>query len=178
MSGTGPVKFGSFTVTKQVFYRSKLSYGLVNLKPILPGHVLVCPLRHVERFGEMTAAENADFFDAVRKVSKAIELKYKADALNITIQDGALAGQSVAHVHCHIIPRRLNDLPNGVEMYDLLDSKDADLETSYKILKEHAVKPNVVPDSESRDHQTEEQMAQQAAELAKFMAQLQDKLED
>ena len=50
--------------------------------------------------------EHADLFQSVRVVSNVLEKYYSADALNIAIQDGKDAGQSVPHVHVHILPRK------------------------------------------------------------------------
>ena len=50
--------------------------------------------------------EHVDLFQSVRVVSNALEKHYSADALNIAIQDGKDAGQSVPHVHVHILPRK------------------------------------------------------------------------
>lgn len=130
------IKFGPFTVTRQVFLRTAYTYGLVNLKPILPGHVLVCPLRAISRVSEFTPAEAQDFYATVQRVAGVIESHYHADALNISIQDGPLAGQTVPHVHCHIIPRKLHDLANVDDVYGRLNSVDNDLQKSFEILKQ------------------------------------------
>ncbi|KAK9313679.1 HIT-like domain-containing protein [Lipomyces starkeyi] len=129
------IYFGSFVVTRQVFYKSRHSFALVNVKPLLPGHVLVCPYRVVPRVKDLSAEEIADLFLTVQRVSEVIEDVYKGQSLNIAIQDGPLAGQSVPHVHCHIIPRKLDDLPNVDDVYQLLNSKDADIELSFQQLK-------------------------------------------
>ncbi|KAL5332802.1 HIT-like domain-containing protein [Aspergillus crustosus] len=103
----GAIHFGPFLVTPQVFHQTPLSIALVNLKPILPGHVLVSPRRVVPRVSDLTPPETADLFLTVRRVGRMIERVYGATSLNIAIQDGPEAGQSVPHVHAHIIPRRV-----------------------------------------------------------------------
>ncbi|KAK9480398.1 HIT-like domain-containing protein [Lipomyces japonicus] len=156
------IHFGQFVVTQQVFFRSKHSYGLVNLKPLLPGHVLVCPYRVVSRVSDLSDEEAADFFLAVKKVSGVIEKVYDAQALNIAIQDGPLAGQSVPHVHCHIIPRKFKDLPNVDDIYQLIDSKDGDLELSFQQMKNLATRmpsPDV-PDSIRQPRTLEDMVAE------------------
>lgn len=135
-----PITFGKFIVTRQVFFLTKLSFGLVNLRPIVPGHVLVCPRRSVSRISDLNSEEVTDFYASVQKVAKAIEKQYQADALNIAIQDGPLAGQTVPHVHCHIIPRKLNDLPNVDDIYKKLNGKEGDLDYVFSVLKENANK--------------------------------------
>ncbi|ANB13376.1 Hnt2p [Sugiyamaella lignohabitans] len=168
------VMFGNFNVTSQVFYQSQKSFGLVNLKPILPGHVLVCPLRRVSRISGLTGEEAADFYATVQKISLAIEKYYHADGLNISIQDGPLAGQSVPHVHCHIIPRKLDDLPNIDDIYRLLDSKPGDLDHVFNVIRENRRTEALGVDSEQRPPREMEDMEAEAKALADFLATQQE----
>jgi bis(5'-adenosyl)-triphosphatase len=99
--------FGSFLLNpSQIFFESSLSLAIVNLKPIVPGHVLVLPKRVIPRLSQLTNDEHSDLFHSVRIVSSALEPYYSADAFNIAVQDGKEAGQSVYHVHVHILPRK------------------------------------------------------------------------
>lgn len=158
------VKFAGFNVTNQVFYMTPLSFAIVNIRPILPGHVLVCPLRTVTRFNHLAPDEVCDFFLAVQRVSKAIEKVYKADSLNIAIQDGPQAGQSVSHLHCHIIPRRLDDLEHVDDIYDLLNKFD--LDSAFHLIRERAASESSFGvDNERRKNRSEEEMASEARVL-------------
>jgi len=126
------LKFGPFLVSKQVFHlsRSQLSYGLVNLKPLLPGHILICPVRSVPRLSQLSIKETADLFNTVRLVSRTLERVYNATALNVAVQDGVDAGQSVPHVHVHVIPRQLGDLDDrggGDQIYEMMDGEEGDV---------------------------------------------------
>lgn len=88
-------KFGPHTIGKnQIFYCSKYSFGLVNLKPIVPGHVLVICRRVVPRFLDLTKEEVSDLFESAHLIAKQIESIHKAESLTMTIQDGSEAGQS------------------------------------------------------------------------------------
>ncbi|KAI0008058.1 HIT-like domain-containing protein [Xylariaceae sp. FL0662B] len=130
---SGPIYFGSFEVTSQVFLTTPSSYALVNLKPLLPGHVLVCPLKSHKRLTDLSAPELTDLFQAVQRVQHMLARHYfhnsapppppsdsqpessdskpsadgtpEAGAFNIAIQDGFEAGQTVPHLHVHVIPR-------------------------------------------------------------------------
>ncbi|KAL1998600.1 hypothetical protein VTN02DRAFT_5912 [Thermoascus thermophilus] len=129
-SSSGPIYFGPFQVTSQVFHLTPLSFALVNIKPILPGHVLVCPRRRVPRVSDLTAAETTDLFLTARRVGRMVERVFGATSLNIAIQDGADAGQSVPHVHTHIIPRRRADLDHrgGTDaVYPMMDGEEGDI---------------------------------------------------
>jgi diadenosine tetraphosphate (Ap4A) HIT family hydrolase len=98
-------KFGKFIIPgAHLFYESALSVAFVNLKPILPGHVLVIPKRTTVRFAELSKEEVADLWAAVHHIAPILEGQYNCGALNLAIQDGRSAGQSVPHVHVHILP--------------------------------------------------------------------------
>jgi bis(5'-adenosyl)-triphosphatase len=105
----------------RIFYQTTLSYAFVNLKPIVPGHVLVCPKRIVNRFGELTREEMGDLFCAVQKVGSIVERAFEGEALTISIQDGEQAGQTIKHVHVHVIPRRKGDFIVNDDIYDHLE---------------------------------------------------------
>ncbi|KAF2714245.1 HIT-like protein [Pleomassaria siparia CBS 279.74] len=124
------IKFGSFVVTNQVFHTTPLSYALVNLKPLLPGHVLVSPRRIVPRLHDLSPAEVQDLFLTVQRVSRMVERVFAATSLNIGIQDGVDAGQSVPHVHAHIIPRKIDDLKDrggNDAIYGMLEGEEGNV---------------------------------------------------
>ncbi|AAS50313.2 AAL053Cp [Eremothecium gossypii ATCC 10895] len=115
------VYFSHFLVTNQVFYRTRYSYALVNLKPLVPGHVLIAPLRPTcVRLRDLTPEEHSDYFQTLQVVHQFIQAEFKAAALNIAIQDGPEAGQTVPHLHTHLIPRYA-DNNIGDAIYDHLD---------------------------------------------------------
>ncbi|KAL1969814.1 hypothetical protein VTN77DRAFT_7323 [Rasamsonia byssochlamydoides] len=171
----GPITFGPFVVTSQVFYLTPFTFAFVNLKPILPGHVLVSPRRCVPRVADLTPDETADLFLTVRKVGRMVERVYNASSLNIAIQDGVDAGQSVPHVHTHIIPRQKADLDDrgGTDaVYGLLDGEEGDIgRIQREKEKETQTRRSNFPvvDNESRKPRDEEDMAREAEMLAKEM---------
>jgi bis(5'-adenosyl)-triphosphatase len=167
---------------RQVFHLTRLSFALVNLKPLLPGHVLVSPRRLVPRFNDLSPAEVQDLFLTVQRVSRMVERVFAATSLNIAIQDGADAGQSVPHVHAHIIPRQRDDLKarGGTDaIYEMMESDDADLNRQLKD-KEAAENTDAVDagnkpkfpavDNDSRKPRSAEEMQQEAEWLAREMA--------
>ncbi|KAM7259155.1 hypothetical protein ACFE04_014896 [Oxalis oulophora] len=90
-------------------------------------HVLVCPRRHVKRFTDLTAEEVSDLWIAAQKVGSKLECYHKATSLSLTIQDGPEAGQTVPHVHIHVVPRRGGDFENNDEIYEAIDEKEKEL---------------------------------------------------
>lgn len=127
-----PLFFHKFPITSQVFHISKHSYALVNLKPIVSGHVLVVPLRRVPRLSDLPESESIDFFQTVQRVQKFISHIYCSDSINLGIQDGLAAGQSVPHVHCHIIPRYLKD-GWGDGIYTALEESEGMMKKDFMI---------------------------------------------
>ncbi|XP_058075221.1 bifunctional bis(5'-adenosyl)-triphosphatase/adenylylsulfatase FHIT isoform X2 [Magnolia sinica] len=79
--------FGPYKINqKEVFYSTALSYALVNLKPVIPGNVLVCPRREVKRFVDLTVEETSDLWLAAQNVGNRIEHHYNASSLTFSIQ--------------------------------------------------------------------------------------------
>ncbi|KAE8444514.1 hypothetical protein EG329_000498 [Mollisiaceae sp. DMI_Dod_QoI] len=131
------IHFGPYEVTDQVFYNTPLCYALVNIKPILPGHVLVIPYRAVRRLTDLIPEEVSDLFTTVQKVQKMLARnffrgneatgKIEDGSFNIAIQDGPESGQTVAHLHCHIIPRTKDSSGEGDGIYDRLQGEEGNV---------------------------------------------------
>ncbi|KDO23096.1 hypothetical protein SPRG_11940 [Saprolegnia parasitica CBS 223.65] len=121
--------FGPYAIRlSEVFYESTHSVALVNLKPIVPGHVLVIPKRRIDRFTNLDADEVADLWQSAqvgrppRPLLQCIH--YNAPAFTFSMQDGAAAGQTVPHVHVHVLPRTPGDFKKNDDIYDELERND------------------------------------------------------
>lgn len=122
-------QFGQHSIgCGQVFYKTALSFAFVNIKPVLPGHVLVSSLRPAKRFSDLTSAEVADLSLCVQRVCRAVEAHFKGTSLTIAVQDGPDSGQTVEHVHFHILPRKPADIPNNDDVYRELATHDQDIQ--------------------------------------------------
>lgn len=158
----------------QVFYTTSHSFALVNLKPLLPGHVLVSPLRRVPRLSDLHADEVSDLFLSVQRVGRTIERLFKASALNVAVQDGVDAGQSVPHVHVHVIPRRKGDMDEhggNDAIYGMLEGEEGNV-GRHQREKEAPVgeRPQFpAPDAE-RKPRSHEEMEKEASWLAEELA--------
>ena len=89
---------------------------LTDLYPVTPGHLLVVPRRHVARWSEATLEERSELFaDIDRARDFAIAHDQGIAGFNIGWNDGPAAGQTVMHLHIHVIPRRIGDVedPRG-----------------------------------------------------------------
>ena len=77
--------------------------------PISTGHALIIPKRHIASLFEATREEREALFDLLEQVKIALQEKYNPNGFNIGINDGAAAGQTVMHLHIHLIPRYAGD---------------------------------------------------------------------
>nr|XP_032637722.1 bis(5'-adenosyl)-triphosphatase isoform X2 [Chelonoidis abingdonii] len=98
----------------------------------IPSHtyVLVCPLRLVERFRDLHPEEVADLFQTTQMVGNVVEKHFCGTSLTISIQDGPEAGQTVKHVHVHVLPRKVGDFSRNDSVYDELERHDKGEEDS------------------------------------------------
>jgi diadenosine tetraphosphate (Ap4A) HIT family hydrolase len=80
--------------------------------PITPGHSLIVPKRHISSFFEATREEQKALFDLLAEMRQFLLAERSPDGFNIGINDGAAAGQTVMHLHIHLIPRYLGDMPD------------------------------------------------------------------
>ena len=150
--------FGRFKISSsQLFHKSEYSFAMVNLRPIVPGHVLVVSNRIVPMLSDLDDDEYDDIWRTVRKVQSVLKQQYKCDAFNVAVQDGKGAGQSVPHVHVHILPRYYGDLERNDDIYDQLELWAPRDELSKKKAKLE------VPEEGKRRDRTMEEMASEAS---------------
>jgi diadenosine tetraphosphate (Ap4A) HIT family hydrolase len=96
----------------RIFYESHLVVGLWDAFPVSPGHALLVTRRHVASWFDASSGERAELLDGIVAARKAIDEHHAPDGYNIGVNVGAAAGQTVAHLHLHVIPRRTGDVPN------------------------------------------------------------------
>jgi ATP adenylyltransferase len=80
--------------------------------PVSKGHTLLIPKRHVETFFALNEDEVKDFFNLLLEIQQMIEREFVPDGFNIGVNVGAAAGQTIAHLHVHVIPRYVRDVKN------------------------------------------------------------------
>lgn len=93
-------------IERQSFYEGELILALCDYRPILPGHCLVIPKRHVERYEDLTEAESIEMTLFIKKLHKAVSKVQGSDDYLLLQKNGKSIGQSVPHVHIHYIPKR------------------------------------------------------------------------
>ena len=86
--------------------------GLWDGFPVSPGHLLVIPRRHIPTWFDATAEEQVALLQGIEMARQEILRRHQPDGFNIGINIGAAAGQTVFHLHIHVIPRYAGDLPD------------------------------------------------------------------
>lgn len=92
-----------------VFYEDELVLALYNHKPIFPGHSLIIPKRHVERFEKLTEEEITQIGRTIKRVHLLISEVFDTSPYLLAEKNGKEVGQSVPHIHFHYIPRKSGD---------------------------------------------------------------------
>lgn len=97
---------------RSIIASSALSLAFFDGFPVSPGHTLIIPKRHVASFFDLTQDERKDLFDMADEVKRILDERFHPDGYNIGVNIGEAAGQSIFHVHLHLIPRYSGDVPN------------------------------------------------------------------
>lgn len=117
--------------------------------PVSPGHALIVPKRHVTSYFDLTHHEREAMNVMLQYVRQKVDERFHPDGYNVGINVGEAAGQSVFHVHMHLIPRYKGDVPNpkgGVR--GVIPSKQ-----SYSTRKEHPQSESPIPSSKNKRRQ-------------------------
>lgn len=96
--------------------RDDLVFAFPTNIPIVPGHTLICPVRHVETFAQLSAHERDAIFSLAENVKKVLAGLYGSEGFHEVWNEGAVAGQSIPHFHLHIVPRKRGD--TGITEYE------------------------------------------------------------
>lgn len=94
---------------------SAQAYAMLDQYPVAEGHALVLPKRHVESYFDLAEREQAACWIVVDRVKSILQDRHNPDGINVGINDGEKAGQTVSHTHVHVIPRYDGDVdePTG-----------------------------------------------------------------
>lgn len=95
--------------TGQILRQDEHFYIIEDKYPVAPGHLLIISHEHRRDYFELSSEERAGLGAAIHSAKKLIESRFKPDGYNIGINNGAAAGQTIFHFHCHVIPRFAGD---------------------------------------------------------------------
>ena len=104
-----------FCVRPEEILSNKLAYARYDKYPVCEGHLLIIPYRHVSSYFDLTPEEKTAIFDLFEQAKNLLDREWKPDGYNIGVNVGEAAGQTVWHVHVHLIPRYKGDMddPRG-----------------------------------------------------------------
>jgi len=89
-----------------VVRRGEHAFAVLNLYPYNPGHLMVCPYRHVADYTELTVDEVVELAALTQQAMKAVRTASQAHGFNVGMNQGAVAGAGIAdHLHQHVVPR-------------------------------------------------------------------------
>ena len=104
-----------FCLTKpgrRIMIKGKHGFAAWDRHPASEGHFLVIPYRHFANYFDINDEEREELWALVAQAREICEEKYHPDGYNIGINVGAAAGQSINHLHIHVIPRYRGDVEN------------------------------------------------------------------
>jgi diadenosine tetraphosphate (Ap4A) HIT family hydrolase len=96
----------------RIVLETDLAYAIFDAYPVNPGHMLVIPKRHVPSYFEATIQEKMEIIILIDEAKRIIDERFHPDGYNIGINIGRVAGQTVMHLHVHVIPRYTGDVPD------------------------------------------------------------------
>jgi diadenosine tetraphosphate (Ap4A) HIT family hydrolase len=94
---------------ERVVAETSLTITLRDGFPVSPGHTLVVPRRHFPDLFEATAEEIAQIWQALRQAAQELIAERQPDGFNVGVNVGRATGQTVMHLHVHLIPRYTGD---------------------------------------------------------------------
>ncbi len=93
-----------------VVRRGELAYAVLNLYPYAPGHLMVCPYRHIADYTETTGEEAAEIASLTKRAMQTLREVSGVHGFNIGMNQGSVAGAGIAaHLHQHVVPRWAGD---------------------------------------------------------------------
>lgn len=94
---------------KRIIATNKNAVAIRDAYPVSPEHTLLIPRRHVSSFFDLTSDERSNLFMLLEQAKIALDDECHPDGYNIGINEGPSAGQTVPHLHIHLIPRYAGD---------------------------------------------------------------------
>jgi bis(5'-adenosyl)-triphosphatase len=108
------------SIKEAVFYESTHFMAIYNVAPVFPGHAMIIPKAHITGLLIIPEEEIVEMVKLSRIVVRILQKAFHARGFNWSIQEGEEAGQTIKHLHMHIIPRKPQDLEHPGDWYPLL----------------------------------------------------------
>ena len=103
-------------IQERIIVSNELAFAFPTNIPITPGHLLICPKRVVKTVYELTPDELQAMFAMLESLKPALQKEFGATGFNYAWNEGEEAGQSIPHLHIHLVPRKNGDA--GITEYE------------------------------------------------------------
>lgn len=117
-------KIGNKAIPADVVYEDDQTVGVLDINPKAPGHTVLMPKAHRETILDMSEQELGPVFSSVKKVVKILQETLSPHGFTIGINQGKAGGQTVDHLHIHVIPRFEND--GGGSLHSVVDNRPSE----------------------------------------------------
>ena len=97
---------------KEYIAENELAFAIFDHFPVNEGHALIIPKRHFQNFFDATEEEIGKIYSLIHEVKKIVDEKYRPTGYNVGVNIGYDGGQTVMHLHVHLIPRYKGDIEN------------------------------------------------------------------
>ncbi len=128
-------KIANKEISASIIYEDDNSVAILDVHPKAPGHTMVLPKVHAENILDLPDDKIEGIFKAVKNVTALLKKTLLPDGFTIGINHGKVSGQTIDHLHIHIIPRWLGD--SGGSIHSVVDNPPAE---SLDIIKEKIIK--------------------------------------
>ena len=120
-----PCPFCNSQIQDCVFLESGNFLAVYNIAPVLPGHSLIIPVNHITSFIDLNKEQRAEFLETTRQAVRVLLKAFHTDAFDLSVQEKPEAGQTIEHLHLHIVPRLKNDMPRPGDWYPIIHQNDS-----------------------------------------------------
>lgn len=114
-------------IQKHCFLETPLFLAIYNLSPIFPGHSLIIPRRHARSLLDLSDEEQTALIPFTNLVIKKLSLYFDMDGFNLSLQDGQAGGQTISHLHLHVLPRNSGDLKEPGDWYPMVHQHEQEI---------------------------------------------------
>lgn len=103
-------------VKDRIIIENDFAFAFPTNTPIVPGHILICPKRHIQYYEDTTLEEKNAIEELRVKIKKSLKNVFGTQGFNWAWNEEKIGGQSTPHIHIHVVPRREGD--QGIYQYE------------------------------------------------------------
>lgn len=128
-------KIANKEIPSEMIYEDEHSFAFLDINPLTLGHAVIIPKDHAENILDLADEGVGPVFRAVKKVTEMLNKALDPEGFTIGINQGRISGQTVDHLHIHVIPRYLGDGGGSIHSVVRYSPKEDIKETKDKIIK-------------------------------------------